>query len=122
MPTQYTYCLPPIDYGWSHLRTVAETVAAIFAGDDADSDGEEVAQGDVVSSKAVRAFLDWWELAKARLKSEGYWEGDFRGAPCVFWLPAEGDFEYGFVFKQSNNGTTFVVSPQPLPGLDKIAL
>ena len=35
------------------------------------------------------------------------------------WLPVWDtyEFSFGFVLKQDNNGTTFVVSPVPLPHL-----
>jgi hypothetical protein len=54
------------------------------------------------------------------LATENGWEGDFRGSAYVFWIPDEHNMRYGFVWKQDNNGTTFVVSPVPLPHLKDI--
>jgi len=49
------------------------------------------------------------------------WEGDVNGSISVFSVPCEGNMEVGFVWKQSNNGTTFVISPIKLPHLDEIS-
>lgn len=106
----HVYEIIPIDFGWENLKTVKETVATIAGFNDVVKDIEGV------NSSAVRGFLDRWDSAKSEASRKG-WEGDFRHDPIVFWLPNEYDFEYGFVFKQENNGTTFVVSPFPLPWL-----
>lgn len=107
------YCIPPIDHGWQYLRTVAETLSDISA-----MDYEVGIKGDI-DAQTIREFLEGWEAAKEAAGEVG-WEGDFRGHPRVFWLPSEYDCQFGFVFKQDNNGTTFVVSPQPLPHLGRI--
>lgn len=53
-----------------------------------------------------------WKYAQ-RLADELGWEGDFVGEPRVFCLPnpTSMSMEYGFVFKQYNNGMTYVISP-----------
>jgi hypothetical protein len=38
------------------------------------------------------------------------------------WLPYDTEFAYGFVWKQDNNGTTFVASPVPMPWLLRIGI
>lgn len=51
------------------------------------------------------------------------WEGDVRGADCVrFWVPDEVDFIDGFIWKQDNNGSCFVVSPVQLPHVEGLEL
>ena len=69
--------------------------------------------------KSLRKFLENFDSARKLARVRG-WEGDYRAGnePRVFWLPAESEFLYGFVWKQDNNGTIFVVSPRPLPWLD----
>jgi len=63
-------------------------------------------------------FASEWSQAKELAEKKG-WEGDFSHEPAVFWIPLQDtDFAYGFVFKQANSGTTFVVSPKPLPWLE----
>ena len=104
------YELNPIDYGWSNLRTVQQTIAEIA------NTNEEAAQRYEVNADGVRDFLSAWDAAQLAASGHG-WEGDFREPPRVFWLPKELSFEHGFVFKQDNNGATFVVSPQELPSL-----
>lgn len=46
------------------------------------------------------------------------WEGDVRDEVYVFGLPTE-DYmlEVGYIIKQDNDGTTFIVSPKPLDWL-----
>lgn len=102
----YAYSLIPIDFGWDHLKTVNETISNI-----AQSAGNDRMQEEVTT------FLNDWSLAQEKAKKLG-WEGDFRGEPRVFWLPFESELKYGFVFKQDNNGDTFVVSPVDLPYLN----
>lgn len=53
-----------------------------------------------------------WKYAQ-QLADELGWEGDFVGEPRVFCLPdpASMAMDYGFVFKQKNNGMTYVISP-----------
>ena len=98
----HVYGCSPIDFRWEFLSTVSETSSVMHRADSPDSSDE---------------FLARWEEAQAEAKRSG-WEGDFRHEACVFWLPNVYEFWYGFVFKQDNNGTTFVVSPVRLPWLD----
>lgn len=99
-----------IDYGWEHLRSIEETLKIIA--DESDSDNF------LNEGYAKKKFLKDWDLAKGIAMDFG-WEGDFRegskSGPSVFWLPSEIDMHYGFVFKQNNNGFTFVISPCELP-------
>lgn len=66
---------------------------------------------------SIDDFLRAWESAKEAASAEG-WEGDFRHQPVVFWVPMSTTFEYGFAFKQDNNGDTFVLSPVAMPWLE----
>lgn len=108
------YSVGPIDHGWEHLKTVKETLAVI-----ATTEDEFLENGDI-DTGTVTEFLQNWESAKQAAQSNG-WEGDFRHEPRVFWLPSEVNFVYAFVFKQDNNGTTFVVSPQALPTMQELS-
>jgi hypothetical protein len=52
-----------------------------------------------------------------------YWERDVRGDNLyVFAIPCEGSPQLGLVWKQDNNGTTFICSPVVLPWLHGDAL
>jgi hypothetical protein len=108
------YVLGPIDHDWEKLKTVRATVADIANYEDEFSEAHDL------NSDAVRSFLESWESAKSAASRHG-WEGDFRHDPYVFWLPSETGFDHGFVFKQDNNGTTFVLSTQELPALARLA-
>lgn len=60
-----------------------------------------------------------WQQAQAGAKQLG-WEGDCSQGPYVAPLPApdkEGRGRFVIGFKQSNNGTTFLASPDQLPQL-----
>lgn len=109
----FAYELSPLDYGWEHLKTVSETVCDLAKIDDSSWPPPDI------NSDDIKQFLSDWELAKAEATRIG-WEGDFRHEPVVIWLPDETGFDYGFVFKQDNNGTTYVVSPVAMPWLKPI--
>lgn len=71
---------------------------------------------------AVRRSRTSWALqALFALQDAGtYWEGDCPGGPLVGVLPSPEGFETSpyLVVKQSNNGTTFLVSEFPLTFLE----
>ncbi|QBR03620.1 hypothetical protein [Paraburkholderia pallida] len=107
----HVYRIPSIDFGWGYLPTVSDMAARLGADDGRmRTSGQPDLSGDVT----LDAFIDAWERAQSVASEQG-WEGDLCHDPVVFWLPAENDFQFGFVFKQDNNGTTFVVSPFALP-------
>lgn len=110
------YDIVPIDYGWEFLPTI-EDVAQKFAKYDA---ALAVAE-EKFEQPLLPRFFELFSQAKEMAHEVG-WEGDHQGyaGPRVFFLPAEGDFNYGFVWKQNNNGTTFVISPEPLTWLNKL--
>lgn len=108
------YEIGPIDYGWQQLRTVRETLAVFVVPDE----GSDPREG--LDTSASLAFLRSWESAKDAATAAG-WEGEFRLEPRVFWLPCNLQMSHGFVFKQAHSGTTFVISPQPLGHLERLA-
>lgn len=52
------------------------------------------------------------------------WEGDVRSGPFVFAIPDPDNASYreAFVWKQRNNGTSFIASPCPIPWLEHYRL
>lgn len=108
----HVYEIPPIDFGWRHLKTVEETARQLGA--EAGAMAITGASGD---DPDLQAFCDRWDLAQDLARSEG-WDGNHRNAPVVFWVPGDTEFECGFVIKQDTNGTTYVVSPVELHHLD----
>ena len=104
----YVYDVSPIDAGWEFLPTVKEFAAKIL-----DEAGEGLTEE---SQYSLPQFLADWNEAQKQAKSKR-WEGDHRTPPRVMMLPGENEFIYGFVIKQDNNGTTFVISPEQLPYL-----
>lgn len=110
------YDLPPIDWSWEYLPTVEE-MAKRFAADDAVLGLQGAPE---YEPRMLPDFMRHFEMAK-EMATEVGWEGDWKSyaKPRVFFLPGETNFEYAFAWKQDNNGTTFVISPQPLPWLDQ---
>lgn len=113
----YCYAIMPIDYGWDNLETIG-SVAAKFAKQDALLAVAE-------DKYEPRKLSSFWEALKRsyELARSAGWEGDFRSTdgPRVFFVPGiDNDMEFGFVWKQDNNGTTFVVSPYEFPWLDRL--
>ena len=112
----HVYELPPIDFRWEHLKTVAETASDLAA----RAAAEIAKHGSASLLPDPADFLAAWVEAKDEASAAG-WEGDFRDEPVVFWVPGDNLFEYGFVLKQDNNGLTYVVSPVELPHLTALS-
>lgn len=111
----FAYAISPIDFGWDNLQTVED-----FARELGGRDAFLKAKGaDMIMEEGpqIEEFLDDWQSAKEAAYSEG-WDGDTRQGPVVFWVPTSTTFQYGFAFKQDNNGITFVISRVPMPWLD----
>lgn len=109
------YSIIPIDFGWERLQTVEEVAASM-----AEEKAAEIVHGQPSYSEPLEKFFSDIKQARELAKKAG-WEGDYRDRPRVFWLPDEGSFSYGFAWKQDNNGTTYVISPHPLPWLDALS-
>lgn len=113
----HTYAITPIDLCWDSLSTVQETAARLGA---ESAKARAAGESDYpYDGPDIDGFLADW-LSAQEAASEAGWEGDFRNEPVVFWVPSETNFAYGFVIKHDNNGDTFVMSPVPLPHLDRI--
>jgi hypothetical protein len=71
---------------------------------------------------SISAFAAEWRAALASAAAEGCSTNsdDWRQEPSVFWIPMEDGFAPGFVIKEDNNGTTYVISPVSLPHLDRL--
>jgi hypothetical protein len=111
----YPYVITPIDFGWEYLRTIEET-AVFMAKQEAYMTREHP------SSHVVYKTVDFllsWENAK-RLALQLGWGGDFSEECRVTWVESEDSMKYGFVFKEVNNGTTYVISPIPRPDLQPL--
>lgn len=114
--TQRAYYILPIDFGWDYLPSVDE-----FAEKLARSDLDIKLGKELYREQRLDQFIADFKEAQELARQVG-WEGDFRGGPSVFCIPVESEIVYGFVWKQDNNGDTLVVSPEPLPWLDRIVI
>ena len=100
----HVYHMSPIDHwaGWQHP-------ADVFAPVEESHDRHTIPQ-----------WEDAWDQARELARQIG-WEGDVAIGPRVSMLPAD-DFKpapFIIAWKQSNNGSTFVASPFPLPWLSE---
>lgn len=101
----YCYASPPIDY-WHGWMTYEEFVASVSR----ENDLEECAR---ILGDASKLLREGREYAKKNLM----WEGDDLGVR--FSVIPTGDCEGALViaWKQSNNGTTFIVCEREIPWL-----
>jgi hypothetical protein len=77
----YAYAVSSIDIGWEHLPLAEEVTADI-----ARQEAAEVVH-EYPGAYGVLESLSAIKEAKAEARKVG-WEGDYRDAPCVFWLPS----------------------------------
>jgi len=105
------YDISPIDAHWEFLPTLKQVENSLRKRDAKVNLFEE--------DNLLPVFSADWLHAKRQASAAG-WDGVVRGDVRVFWLPAENEFQYAFVWKQDNNGTTFVVSPFKLPHLNQL--
>jgi len=96
----YVYRIAPIDFwaGWMDEATLLQQLAMTDSADD------------LPSFKATAL-----SVALTRLE----WEGDMREGPFYAGIPTNMDYWPSFMmaWKQDNNGSTFVATPQALPWL-----
>jgi len=97
MTTWHIYECPPIDHGWNIARTFKEVIA--------NYNGCEI-------QIILDLMHDYSEVIKI-IEAVTSWEGDFNIEPHLFALPNPNgyDFMHGFIWKQSNNGSTYIASP-----------
>lgn len=105
----YIYHLSPIDFGWENLPEFEDVLCNV-------SKLQQQGSGNGTYIDTAQFVVDY-NRAK-ELAARNGWEGDYRETPRVFFLPADNEFTYGFVWKHDNNGDTFVVSPVGMPWLD----
>jgi hypothetical protein len=98
----YVYAINPIDVYWRCLPRLDDVLWLLE------------------SKEARDGFMDDYYHALSKAIDAG-WEEDFTEKPRAFFLPDDTAFSYGFVWKQSNSGTTFVVTPHEMPWLDSLA-
>lgn len=107
------YEVAPIDLGWEFLPTVEEIGSKI-----AKSEAEAEVKGHASGPYNYATFMKHFDEAKDAASNIG-WYGDYKkyAMPRVLFFPDETEFGYGFVWKQDNNGMTYVISRYALPWL-----
>jgi len=130
MKKWFVYMIPPIDFNWNFLLTIEETASKIsqeynnsflnrnemfdntfdYAGfrDDFDQIENDLA---IVYGLRGLPFQHIDEEIPDIKKL-------YRHSPYVFWIPCDSEFEYGFVFKFDDSGTTIIYSPVEMNWLD----
>lgn len=118
---KHGYRISPIDFGFRYLRRLEEFRDLARLEDLAKYEGLGQYQG--FTSTFSRATLERFDLnfeAAKRMAADLLWEGDFREGPFVMPVLVELEVGYAFVWKQENNGSTFVISPVPLPYVEHL--
>lgn len=110
----WIYEIAPIDTRWELLPSVADIASQL-----ARADANELSGKGDCGFPSCDEFLGAWVEAK-KLAEDSGWEGDCTRGPVVFWLPGDNVFDFGFAFKQDDNGTTFIISPKELPYLESL--
>ena len=119
--------LPPVDIGWQLFKTVSQVIEV------ACNDAKDMAvhrfkdgidRGPMIwhSEVDIGDFLESYYRSLRAAKDTGWWEGDMRHEAVVVPFVRELEGEYGFMWKQDNNGTTFVVTPDRISHYAKFAL
>ncbi len=110
----HVYSLPPIDW-WSGAMTVEAYLHSVVEAYSAIE--EHNAHGASGIARAAQEVEDLYSAATNAARERSYWEGDITEGPYVLVLPS-GDQPNtelaGFMWKQCNNGSVFVVSRFPL--------
>ena len=116
----YAYHLAPVDFGWELLPTLEEMAEKTARNDAAYAHHDENMAAD---GGRTQELFESFKRAKEVAK-EVLWEGDYRERPRVFLLPEEGgyEFRFGFVWKQDNNGSTFLVTPIRIQAYEEDAM
>lgn len=109
----YGYKFFVIDHGWEHLVKVDEFLKQLVD-NNFSFDNKDIELFEEYTLQVTKSF----KQAKLLATKLG-WEGDFICGPSVFFMPDpdRNNMSYGFVFKQYNNGETFVISPIQLEHL-----
>ncbi|MDM1022090.1 hypothetical protein QSV37_17600 [Acinetobacter sp. VNK23] len=108
----YGYNFFVIDHDWEYLTPLDTFLRNIL--DKGFSSRENY------TNEELMRVTRRWHYAK-KLADKIGWEGDLIRGPYVFFLPdPQGmNIEYGFMFKQYNNGRTFIISPFELDYMDR---
>ncbi len=111
LPAWFVYQTEPLDFffGLSSLEHAAKDALAMD-----DGYGRERLMTSLVKQAMEAAYV----VSKAK---GSYWEGDIRASELyVFGIPDPENHgvRHGFIWKQDNNGTTFIVSPVQIPWLE----
>ncbi len=107
MATLHFYHVAPIDF-WAGAMT-RESLLMEAAVRDASMELD-------VLDEHLDSLLEVAQIAFRKID----WEGDIMDGPFYFAVPNPDElaFAFGLVLKQSNNGSTFIASPVPLPHIE----
>ncbi len=106
----YYYETGPIDY-------FAGTVALEVFKEQIQNEVDSFNNADDIFSNVLRNL----DIAKTIFREHSCWEGDIVAGPFIFAIPDPDNVEmrYGFVWKQENNGATYITSPLELVWIEE---
>jgi len=106
---EFLYECPPLDW-FEALKSFEEYLEGIKL------QHEGIKSDNVVEGEINEAITLLMEACYIAAKNSS-WEGDIRTGPFVVGLPGDCDAKILIIFKQDNDGTTFLLSPVELPYL-----
>lgn len=103
----FLYTVAPIDVGWELLQEFPDSIQKKL--------NLAIDEGLVdIAIKETDKMLATFHRCLEVARKHG-WEGDFKSYAkprlLCFPNPDNGNIQYGFMWKQGNNGTTFIASP-----------
>lgn len=114
----YAYAISPVDFGWNFFVPVKDM---IFQHCDTikERTDHSLTRLNVYSLdySDINDFIGKFNASLQAARKIG-WEGDIVQGPVVVPVIHTIDCEYGFMWKQSSKGKTFVVLPRPDPKLE----
>jgi hypothetical protein len=111
------YQIDPIDF-WTGTTSFEEYLRATNAEGNRNDPVDPLNR--VPRLRAEAEVWDRFRSAMTAAKEGSNWAGDIREGPFVLLLPEPPAMQLaGFLWKEENNGTTYVVSEIALPWLDQ---
>ena len=123
----YVYSINPIDFGWGFFVKIKDYIEKKFKCD-AEIVNELLHKNLIEFSAALECadninfneFMNSFNFAMYAARKAG-WDGDFSEEPVLIPVVDDTECNYGFMFKQSSNGSTFVILPHRCSRMEKIS-
>jgi len=114
-----TYIVAPMGTGWDYLPTVRDVLCQVAGEEPSPYDGHHPGTAFDLNTRLVKTFVDDVQLAHDLARKAGM-RTHLMDTSRVFWMPTGTGMAYGFVLKEYNQSTTYVISPVDMPHLEAL--